>query len=342
MIKVIVRVPNHLGDCLMAHPAIVALASAAEDTYITLLLPHWAEPIYAHMKNISLLTLDSDKLHGPGAIIFQSRLLRKMKFDSGIVLTPSFSSALILLLAGVRNRYGYHGEGRGFLLNHSVTNPDRIVHRSQSYMRLIEHFTQSSRPYSSPQMEILPSARSAAIALLRENGMDESEQFVAIAPQAVAESRRWGSDNYAALAQIILSSFGGCIVLIGADSERAAGAQIAGDDKRIINLCGRTDIGSAAALLKKARLFIGNDSGLAHLAAAVGTALVILSGADNPAETSPLSEKKIVIIKDNLDCISCVKNVCPRSGADFMRCMRDISVDQVFAAARKLLNAEQP
>ncbi|MCX6829777.1 MAG: lipopolysaccharide heptosyltransferase II [candidate division Zixibacteria bacterium] len=342
MNEIVIRVPNHLGDCLMAYPAISAMASAAGDTRITLLLPQWAEPIYARMKNISLLPLDSGKLHGPGAIIFQSRILRKMKFDSGIILTPSFSSALILLLAGVRKRYGYRGEGRGMLLNHPVPKPDGIMHRARSYMRLIEHFTQNPLPDSIPQMEISPSAHSAAITLLRENGIDESGQFVAIAPQAVAESRRWGSDNYAALAQTILSSSGGRLILVGTDSERAAGAQIAGDDKRIVNLCGRTDIGSAAALLKKACLFIGNDSGLAHLAAAIGIPLVILSGADNPAETSPLSEKKTVIIKDNLDCISCVKNVCPRPGDDFMRCMRDISVDQVFDAAQKFLTAEQP
>jgi len=79
---------------------------------------------------------------------------------------------------------------------------------------------------------------------------------------------------------------------LGSAAEYEAGEKVATRNKGILNLCGKTDIGSAAALLSRCRLFIGNDSGLAHLAAAVDVPLVVLSGADSPAETSPSQVRK--------------------------------------------------
>ncbi|RKX24312.1 MAG: lipopolysaccharide heptosyltransferase II, partial [Candidatus Zixiibacteriota bacterium] len=108
----------------------------------------------------------------------------------------------------------------------------------------------------------------------------------------------------------------------------------------VFNICGKTDIETAGAVLSMARLFAGNDSGLAHLAAAVDIPLVVLSGADDPKETSPLSANKKVIIKDHLDCISCVKNDCPKKNDEFMRCMKEITVSEVFDAIRDKLSSQ--
>ena len=87
-----------------------------------------------------------------------------------------------------------------------------------------------------------------------------------------------------------------------------------------------------------ASIFVGNDSGLAHLAAAVGTQLIVLSGADNPIETSPISDSKEVVYHDELDCISCVKNKCPLRGDRFMQCMKRISVDDIYNLLAEKLN----
>ena len=98
---------------------------------------------------------------------------------------------------------------------------------------------------------------------------------------------------------------------------------------RVANLAGKTGLRELAAVMSRAELFIGNDSGPAHLAAAVGIPSVILSGADDPAETSPVSNRKRLVYLDHLDCISCVKNKCPNKGDDFMRCMNEISPEMV-------------
>ena len=109
------------------------------------------------------------------------------------------------------------------------------------------------------------------------------------------------------------------------------------EDGQVANLAGKTSLRELAAICSRASLFVGNDSGPAHLAAAVGAPIVVLSGADDPKETSPLSNSKRLIYLDHLECISCVKNRCPLRGDETMRCMDDITVDMVMAQIGDLL-----
>jgi heptosyltransferase-2 len=338
MEKLIIRTPNHLGDCLMALPAIAALAKVRPDWEITILHPGWAGPIYETLASCRKISLPPDKLHGSGAIFYQAGIYMKGKYDIGVVMPPSFSSAFAIFLPGVKKRYGYTGQGRRILLNNGVNGKKGIgVHRSQSYKYLLEEAAEKKFEIENPRIDIAPEIRTDAEKLLDESGININEPIMAIAAQAVAPSRRWGSGNYRDLAAQLIKQYGGHIVLLGSPAEADAGAEIARGDSKIINLCGKTDIGTAAAVLSRCRLFIGNDSGLAHLAAAVGIPLVVLSGADKPSETSPLSDRKTVIIKNDLDCISCVKNYCPKKEDRFMRCMKEISVIEVLSAANKYL-----
>ncbi len=337
MHKIIVRAPNHLGDLLMAQPAIKGLVKAKPNQKISLLLPEWAEVIYQDIENIKMLPLKQEFLHGGNAIFRQRDCIKDENFNTGILLTPSFASALAFYLSGIKSRYGYKGDGRDFLLNHAIdTGEVASEHRSLKYVHLMKTYTGEDIKFEPPRIELSSETFEAAEKKLDEYGINSDTPFIAIAPQAVAESRRWGSDNYAALAKRLIGEFKAKIALLGAANEYRAGEQVAANSKNIINLCGKTDIETAAAILSLSRLFIGNDSGLAHLAAAVDTPLVVLSGADLPSETSPISEKKFVLIKDNLDCISCVKNICPKKDDVFMRCMKDLSVDEVLESAQSM------
>ncbi|SYZ72461.1 putative ADP-heptose--LPS heptosyltransferase 2 [Candidatus Zixiibacteriota bacterium] len=338
MSKIIIRTPNHLGDCLMALPAVEALAGECRDDQITLLGPDWADKIYGQVPEISFIPIAGYRLHGVQAISYQTPVVRQERFDRGLLLTPSFSSALIFFRGRVKERYGYAGEGRRILLNHTLEYAhDIVIHRSQRYIHLAEFFLDRKLSQGRPLMKFPATDMAGAEKIMFEFKIDARIPLVAIAPQAVAESRRWGVDKYAQLADRLVRRYDCQIILLGTKAEAPAGSEVARNNRRIFNLCGLTDIGSAAALLSRVLLFVGNDSGLAHLAAAVDIPIVVLSGADNPAETSPLSDKKTVIIKEHLECISCVKNVCPKRGEAFMRCMKEISVEEVFNAGQKLI-----
>ncbi len=334
--KILIRTPNHLGDCLMAQPAVWGLAKLWPDVALFLAAPDWAEPVFRGIEreNVRFLRLKAEQLHGFKGIAAQIKILKQHRFEIGVAMPPSFSSALVLTLLGVERRYGYPGQGRKALLNFCVEEPKvMILHRAHKYQILMEQVASWRMEPKNPAVIPTDSEKVLAETALMEVGLKPETSYVVMAPQAVAASRRWGAANYALLAQKLIAQYDVSVILLGTVNEHAAAEEIRRANPRIINLCGKTGLGVASAILSKARLFIGNDSGLAHLAAASGIGLVVLSGADNPAETSPLSERKTVIIKDELPCISCVKNICPLKGESFMRCMKEISVEEVLDAA---------
>ncbi len=336
--KYLIRIPNHLGDAIMALPAVRAFVKLNSNEKIALLLPEWAEPIYYEIGDTKIISLPSSSLHGLVAILFQIKLLRKYKIENGVLLTPSLSSALSLFFGGIKNRYGYTGDNRSIFLNRRVNlSAKETIHRSAKYKFLLEKAGDKELITQNPQVNISELQRMKATALLEQFGINQTDKYLVIAPQAIAESRRWGTDNYSSLAHKLIKNYDLKIALVGTADQFGAGQDIANSNQRIINLCGKTGIIEAASILSGALLFIGNDSGLAHLASAVDIPLLILSGADNPEETSPISDKKTVIIKSTLDCISCVKNRCPNGGDNFMRCMTEISVKEVYDSISKII-----
>ncbi|MCP4706831.1 MAG: lipopolysaccharide heptosyltransferase II [candidate division Zixibacteria bacterium] len=339
--KYLIRIPNHLGDSIMALPAVKAFLSSKQNDNTALLLPEWAKPVYRNLKTKFLLA-PSDKLHGLTAITFQTKLLRKYKIDNGILLTPSFSSALIMFIGGIKNRYGYTDDNQNFLLNKSISLPKgEIQHRSEKYKLLLEKTANNNLKISAPKITVPDSHKFDTSKLLNKSRIDNNQKYIVIAPQAIAESRRWGTDNYSTLAHKIVQNYDFKIILVGTSDQYETAQKIVKNEQKILNLCGQTNIEQAASVLAGAKLFIGNDSGLAHLASAVDIPLLILSGADNPKETSPISNKKTVIIKENLECISCVKNVCTKSDTEFMLCMKQISVNEVLAAISESIFTEK-
>lgn len=330
----IIRAPNHLGDCVMA---LASLQSLPDGLKYNLLVPHWSEPLYRHLPGAKLHLISAGHLHGPSAIMHQRRIVRKASADRGLLLTPSFSSALIFALAGLKKKSGFASDGRGFLLTDPIDAAMAPAHRAEKYRFMLETFFAQKLSSGIPRIIISPPAFSETARLVEQLGTGETGRYIVIAAQAVAASRRWGTANFADLAGRLIERFGIKIVLLGATAECRAGEEIRANHKDIVNLCGQTDIETAAAILSRAILFVGNDSGLAHLAGGVGVPLVVLSGADNPKETSPLAAKKTVIIKNNLECISCIKNNCPLPGEKFMQCMKQISVEEVFEAALRYL-----
>jgi len=305
-----IRIPNHLGDTIMAQPAVEAFLQLNENEKTVLMMPDWAKPIYKKEGNVKIIALPSNRRHGFSAVLFQVRELRKYKIETGILLTPSFSSALALFAGGIKNRYGYAGDGRRMLLNNCVTlaKEDRL-HRSEKYKLLLENAGKKRLEIPPPRILISDSQKYSVADLLEQNGITRTDRYLVIGPQAVAESRRWGTENYAALAGLLIKNLDIKIVLIGTANQYNSGQKIAFDPENIKN-----DI-----------------------------PLLILSGADNPKETSPISDKKTVIIKSYLDCISCVKNICPKSGIEYMSCMKEISVKEIFEIiSQNILSRFQP
>ena len=340
--SVLIRTPNHLGDCLMALPMISEAREAYPGCRITLLVPeNLSELLEPNPAVDDIIDIPTAHVHGLLSVVKIKELLSKDKYDIGYILPPSFGAAASFKLAGVKERIGYIADGRRLLLSKPLALPEPLndTHRSILYFDLLRRGANIELDYVRPKLFLNDADVERGAGLLADYGIKSGEDYVAIAFRAVAESRRWGTRNYIDLIKHLISSHGLKVVLIGTDDDRRTGEEIVEATGRheVKNLAGKTSVREAAAVMSLARLFVGNDSGPAHLAAAVGIPIVVLSGADDPKSTSPMAARKGLIYREELECISCVKNKCPLKGEQQMQCMTLITLDRVTDEADRLL-----
>ncbi len=340
--KIIIRTPNHLGDCLMALPMVNEVKEAYPAGHLTVLVPESLADLFLSNPSIDeVITIPKKYTHGLVAITKMKELLGNVKYDVGYILPPSFGSAAGFKLAGVKERIGYITDGRRLLLSKPLPLPMPInsVHRSELYYNLLRRGSGKDIEYVKPKLFLNDDDMNKAASLLENYDLPRKFDFIALSFRAVAESRRWGKDNYIELIKKIIAELKLKVVLVGTEDDKNIGDEIAsacGTDA-VKNMAGVTSIREVASVISLAKLFVGNDSGPAHIAAAVGVPVVVLSGADDPKSTSPIASDKVLLFQDQLECISCVKNVCPNKGEDFMACMREITVDRTFQAVQLLL-----
>jgi heptosyltransferase-2 len=350
--QVLIRTPNHLGDCVMALPMISETREAYPGAAVTVITPEHLQELFLRNPAIDrILTIPPRYVHGVIAVFKVKDIIAPHSFDVGYILPPSFGAASGFKLAGVKERIGYVADGRRLLLTKPLPLPTPLnsEHRSKIYFDLLRRGSGVSLEYVKPKLFLDEDDERRGTELLGGYGIGESVPYAVVAYQAVAESRRWGIENYTALVGQIVTDSDLHVVLVGSQADAKAGEQIlegiskahATGRERVANLSGKTTLRELAAICSRARIFVGNDSGPAHLAASVGIPLVVLSGADDPRETSPISSTKRLIYREQLPCISCVKNKCPLSGDDHMRCMKEITVDAVLAQIRDLLASAQ-
>jgi heptosyltransferase II len=342
--KILIRTPNHLGDCIMAMPMINETREAYSGSSVTVLTPEHLSDIFIANPGIDhILTIPTHHVHGIIGVFKVKEIIEQGEFDVGYVLPPSFGAASSFKLAGVKERIGYIADGRRMLLTKPLPLPTPLnsEHRSKVYFDLLRRGAGVSLDYVKPKVFLSEADGEAIRKLLAGFGIGENDRYAVVAFRAVAESRRWGTENYTEMCRRLQASLSLKVVLVGTEENRKTGDDIVSaagtGEKTVVNLAGKTTLRELAAVCSRAVVFVGNDSGPAHLVAAVGAPLVVLSGADDPQETSPMASKKRLIRRDGLGCISCVKNKCPLKGDSFMRCMNEITVDLVMAEVTALM-----
>ena len=179
--------------------------------------------------------------------------------------------------------------------------------------------------------------RSRAREILRQIGIGVDEVLIGINPGATyGTAKRWFPERYAALCRMIQTSFGGRFLVFGGPAEEALGERIV----KLIgnqggNLCGRTSLREAMALIERCALFVTNDSGLMHVAAAFDIPQIVIIGSTDPVRTGP-SNPRSRIVKAPTPCSPCLKTECPTDHY----CMKEVSVEMVYAAAASFLGLE--
>jgi heptosyltransferase-2 len=326
----------------MALPMIGEAREAFPGSSVTLLTPESLVDLFSANPAIdAILPIPREHVHGLLAVMKIKDILAPFTFDVGFILPPSFGSAASMKLAGIKERIGYIADGRRLLLSRPLPLPSPInsEHRSVLYFNLLRRACGADLEYGKPKLFLSDNDLARGGEVLAGFGLNEGQKYIAVAFRAVAESRRWGTERYIELIKAIISRHSLKVVLIGGNEDMAEGDKIvsSASPHEVINLAGKTTIRESAAVLAGANLFVGNDSGPAHLAASVGIPLVVLSGADDPKATSPIASTKKLVRMNHLDCIGCEKNSCPLPDNSRMACMTGITVEKVLGEIELIL-----
>ena len=335
--KIIIRLPNWIGDAVMAIPAVNCIKKNFPHINVTCLGKPSVNQLYRYNTNVDRLIAfklpeGKNKLSG---IKEFSRGLRHFGFDSGLILPDSFSSALVFKLGGIKRRIGYRSELRSFLLTDAVNPPKTLIHRSQRYISLVRHVFGIDGCDHNISIPVSESEIYNADIFLKE-----IKRFAVVCPTSRAPSRRWGGDKYAELIRRLINELDLDIVLAGSKDESQIIERV-GEQSGVdfLNLANENDLLLSIEVMRRSEVFVGNDSGAAHLAAASGTRVVSISGADDPRETRPLAAIGKVVNKE-IQCSPCVKNICPRED-HVNECMELISVNDVFNEITQILKHEK-
>jgi heptosyltransferase II len=321
--KILIRVPNWIGDAVVSTAFVAACARAHPGSDLTVLAHPRVAPLFENNPNIhSIIKLSPER-----SLWQTARGLKKEKFDAAYILPISFSSALTAFWAGMPSRIGYGSECRGFLLTQKLRynqNDFRSRHIILDFMRLLEQ----EESGAAPEIFLSPEEMKWADEFLMSKNPNAGK-MIGFGPGATyGPAKRWPEENWIEMGKDLAKS-GQQVLVFGSGEETELCGRIArGIGGQALNLAGTAALRQSAALLSLCSGFITNDTGVMHLAAAVGTKVTAIFGSTNPVWTRPWGKKHKVIYK-NEACSPCYGRECRYGHYD---CLKKISIIEVMNA----------
>ncbi|MFP3870178.1 MAG: lipopolysaccharide heptosyltransferase II [Syntrophobacteria bacterium] len=340
--KILLIAPNWIGDAILCLPVVDASVRLRPEAELTVLARKEVSQVFV-VREPSVRVLEFQRGAGPRrlkGLAELARMLREERFSLAIILPNSFSSLLLAWMAAIPQRAGYATDGRGLLLTHRLKSrrKERGLHQAEYYLQLIRSLG-ATEVDCIPRLSLRPRYRKKAFSLLGTLGIGEDETVVGVHPGAAyGETKRWFPQRFAAVLEKLQRS-GRRILLLGGPGEESVANQISRKmAKPPISLVGRTSVAEALAVISRCALFLSNDSGLMHAAAALGVPQVALFGSTDPLKTAPLNELAVVIHPKEVSCTPCFKRHCPHN----LECMKAITVEKVHTAAEQMLAKWRP
>jgi len=321
-----VLAPNWLGDAVMATPFLFLLRRAFPERSVYLLCRSYVAPVYRRCSAVDHLVEYARRTGMRGAL----RAIRKGVPEGAreicFVLPVSFRAALTAVLSGTGRRYGYGGEFRRFLLTDSLpSGAYRSGHLVDAYAALAT-LASSGTKGETPLPVVVPSYEWEKD--IEAFGLEEG--YIAISPGAAyGGAKIWPADRFARAAAMLSRRTGRRIVVVGSAGETEAGEEILSRSGSGRNLAGRCSVDELLSVLRGAALVVGNDSGPAHIAAAMGRPTAVLFGSTSPAWTAPRG-RAVAIISAGVECSPCFERECPRGAP---RCLEEIDPEEVAERA---------
>jgi len=337
--KILITRTDRIGDVLLSTPAIKALRRSLPQSHIAVMVRPYARDIV--LGNAYLDEIIVYDKYGAHRRFWQTikfaRALRKKRFDLVLVLHPTNRQHIISFLAGIKKRVGFK-RNLSFLLT------DKIGHKKQEGQRHELEYTLDIIRYLGIKVEdkdlFMPIRKDSEIYIeefLSGCGWRKGDRMVVLHPAASCPSKIWPIERFAQVADRLFEEFKVKIAVVAGPDDVSLGKDLGGlMHKPWINALGKTTISQLASLLRRSCLFVSNDSGPVHIARAQGVPVVAIFGRSQPGlmprRWGPTGEDNIVLHKD-VGCRVCLAHNCQKGFA----CLKAISVEEVLAAARKLI-----
>jgi heptosyltransferase-2 len=338
--RLCIRAPNWVGDAVMATPTLRAVREHFPSAHITVVIRGDVEPVVRGAPWFDELL--PYRLGGPGAaseFLRCTRELRRGRRELGFALPNSFSSALMLRLGSVARRVGYARDCRSFLLTDAVPRPSenrrfKPTYMVDFYLGLCEKVGVTARDRRTQLFSSEADAARAGEALQRQGVQPGAELFLLHPGAGFGPSKRWPSQRFSRLAELLQREYGAQIAVIGPPHERHMAAEIIGGSRAPIadlTNCG-IDLHLLKSVVARSALLVTTDSGPRHYGVALGIPTVCVIGPTHPAYSTSTRENDHLIRVD-AGCAPCQRKVCRRDH----RCMEDVTAEMALQACRRAM-----
>jgi len=339
--NIMIRATNWVGDAILALPAIRAVRQKFPGARITIVARPYVAEIYRDQAICDeLIPYDPKGAHrGWSNRAKLADELRARKFDVALLLQNAFDAAWLAWRAGIPERIGYARDGRRLLLTKAIAVPkpgEIPAHEKFYYLELLRRagWIDELRNDGHIALQVPKARRVEAAGILVEAGARPHAMRVALgAGASFGSAKCWPPERFAEWANRFHAENDGDVILFGTAAETSvSNAIVAGMKRKPVDLTGKTAIGDLPALLSQCQLFLGNDSGAMHVAAAVGLPVVAIFGPTDPFGTAPVTPRSS-IVQEKPYCSPCFLRRCPTDH----RCMKCITSDMVGEAVQSWL-----
>jgi heptosyltransferase II len=337
--KILIVRTDRIGDVVLSTPVIKAVRDAYTGSHIAMLVRPYARDIVEgnpYLNEVIVYDKSGSEKDLRGNIRFID-MLKNKRFDLAIMLHPTQRTHMVAAFAGIPVRVGYDRKC-GFLLTKRIPHTKQfgLKHEIDYALDMLRYIGIAPKDRSL-YMPVNKESESRIEKLLGDNGIRTADTVIAVNPGASCPSKRWACENFAAAARGLIKKYGAKIIIIAGRDDQAYGDKTASlIGKGCLNLSGKTSVADLASVLKRAKLFISNDSGPVHIACAVGTPVIAIFGRSDrglsPDRWGPSGKNDIVIHKD-VGCDVCLAHSC-RIG---FKCLEAITAEEVLKAADQIL-----
>tara|TARA_B100000959_G_scaffold183119_1_gene191427 strand:+ start:155 stop:1180 length:1026 start_codon:yes stop_codon:yes gene_type:complete len=334
-IKILVVGPSWIGDMVIAQSLFKFIKTRNQRAEIDVIAPDWTAPLLSRIPEVNN-TIPLPPAHGKLLLGLRRRIsydLRKQQYDHAIILPRSFKSAIIPFIARAKRRTGYFGEMRWGLLN------DIRKLNKETMPRTVDRFISlalepgEGMPFEVPFPSLTVEPQNISAILARLGQQVPKSRILGLCPGAeYGSSKRWSPEYFAEVANEKLKD-GWHVWLFGSEKDIAVTAEIQRMTQNYcLDLAGKTSLTESIDMMSLTNAVVSNDSGLMHIAAALGKNTIAIYGSSDPKNTPPLTDKADILYL-GLSCSPCFKRECP---LEHLNCLYDLKPEMILDSLGKI------